>query len=116
MKTLIKAKNLYSFDIFDTLISRRVGIPTGIFALIQEKIQSDSALPQKLRDNFYNIRIDAERFVRDTANKSGRSIDILFEEIYSTGNVFAGDEYTIEYTIENNIKDFLSRSKINLKP
>ena len=82
MKTLIKAKNLYSFDIFDTLISRRVGIPTGIFALIQEKIQSDSALPQKLRDNFYNIRIDAERFVRDTANKSGRSIDILFEEIY----------------------------------
>ena len=39
MKTKVKQIELYSFDVFDTLITRRVGVPKGIFALMQEKIK-----------------------------------------------------------------------------
>lgn len=48
MKTKVKQIELYSFDIFDTLVTRRVGTPRGIFALMQEKIKGEINLPMNL--------------------------------------------------------------------
>ena len=48
--------DLYSFDIFDTIITRKVAKPNGIFALMQNIIRSDlkySDLPNDVKTNFF---------------------------------------------------------------
>ena len=77
-----KKKFLYSFDIFDTLVTRKVATPTGIFALVQEKIQSDENFPKEIRENFYSIRSNSEKFVRDIAKKQSGYNEISFDDIY----------------------------------
>ena len=75
-------KFLYSFDIFDTLVTRKVATPTGIFALMQEKIQSDESFPKEIREDFYTIRTNSEKFVRDIAKKQSGYNEISFDDIY----------------------------------
>jgi len=77
---MTKQIKLYSFDIFDTLITRRVAAPVGIFALMQEKLNQD--LPEDFRSNFYQIRIDSERYARDIKLKESGTKEINFDEIY----------------------------------
>ncbi len=74
MKTQIKQIELYSFDIFDTLITRRVGTPKGIFALMQEAIGDKIKLPK----DFYTIRVESEQYAREVAP----SREISFGDIY----------------------------------
>ena len=60
-------KNLYSFDIFDTLITRTTATPYGIFALIQEELKTNQNFknyPINLKNNYYHIRINTEKYVR----------------------------------------------------
>ena len=105
MKNSIKTKNLYSFDIFDTLVTRRVGIPTGIFSLIQEKLKTNSELPKKLVNDFYRIRVDSERLVRNTINKESGDVDIQFENIY----------YCIQkqFDLSQNLTEYLIKLEID---
>ena len=82
---IIKNKQLYSFDIFDTLITRTVATPLGIFSIIQRKLCNDilyKNIPQFLKDNFYDIRVGSEMYCR--ANKFLRcnTSEITLEEIY----------------------------------
>lgn len=77
-----KEKLLYSFDIFDTLVTRKCARPLGIFAIVQEKIANDEGLPLVLREDFYNIRIDAEKTVRESAFNTIGAREILFDDIY----------------------------------
>lgn len=85
---------LYSFDVFDTLITRTTATPFGIFALMQQKLQNDEKWGDFLpytRNNFYELRINAERLARVMKNgtdfeKRIRSNcvyeDITLDEIY----------------------------------
>lgn len=62
---------LYSFDIFDTLISRRVLAPEGIFYRVQERIQqSDVRFPKYLEKRYPFIRHNAELNMREYYNRS----------------------------------------------
>ena len=67
---LRKDVDIVSFDIFDTLICRRVRKPTDVFKLIEKK---------RSIDGFAQNRIEAERFAR----KMRSSGEVTIDEIYS---------------------------------
>lgn len=64
---------VYSFDVFDTVITRCALSPFGIFAYMQKQLslQQSSAYPIELIRNYQQIRIDAENRARK--NGGGKS-------------------------------------------
>lgn len=90
---------LYSFDVFDTLITRKLATPSGIFALVQEKMLNDSSydeVPIFLRNNFVTLRIDAEQNA-GRIYKSDTVGEITLEQIYSVlKNAYSLDDKTTE--------------------
>ena len=58
-------KNLYSFDIFDTLVTRKTCTPVGIFYLMQEILKNNKDYCEYFRENFKTIRCETEAFVRE---------------------------------------------------
>lgn len=87
---------LYSFDIFDTLISRKVLAPIGIFYYVKEKmIASTQKWPDYLVENYPFIRSNAEANVREYYNRSiverdDERCEIQFEEILNRIQVIYG--------------------------
>lgn len=75
---------LFSFDIFDTLITRKTQQARGVFLLIQNKLLTDpqySNIPKLIRLNFEKIRTDIEKFMyRKVCTQDVQ--DITFYEIY----------------------------------
>ena len=50
---------LYSFDIFDTLITRTTATPCGIFSIMEKHLLQDSEyanFPEIVKQNFFIIR------------------------------------------------------------
>lgn len=74
---------MYSFDVFDTLITRTTATPKGIFALMQERLAQHmyDHLSFYIRNNFYELRIHAEELARVTAGMHGEE-DVDLEQIY----------------------------------
>lgn len=78
---------LYSFDIFDTLISRRVLAPEGIFYRVQERMrESRVKFPNYLVKRYPFIRHNAELNMREYYNRSkverdDERCEIQFSEI-----------------------------------
>lgn len=76
---------LYSFDIFDTLVTRRTANPVGIFLLIEKELNKYpefSDLPQILKTNFALIRKEAEVFARTNKLDMEKLQDVKFDDIY----------------------------------
>ena len=76
---------LYSFDIFDTLITRRVATPAGIFALMNDIIKNDDNykdLPLHIKENFFRYRKNSEYYLRRRKLTSEIYADITLEDIY----------------------------------
>lgn len=76
---------LYSFDIFDTLITRKTATLQGIFAIMQEILLNESAyfnIPLYIRENFYDYRIRSEQYQYSYNECVDNYIDCSFEEIY----------------------------------
>lgn len=77
---------LYSYDIFDTLITRRTATPHGIFAVMQEKLKNRyTDIPAEIRENFFELRIQGERFARQFYCKNGWE-DVTLRQIYHAIN------------------------------
>ena len=82
---------LYSFDIFDTLISRSVSQPAGVFYYVSDKMKaSGKSFPSYLIDNYFKIRPWAESNAREYYHKSQVyrnsdwreiSFDMIFEHM-----------------------------------
>lgn len=74
---------LYSFDVFDTLITREVATPEGIFALLQARLQDSGYIDinEYVRKNFYALRVGAEQVARSTYCVCGVE-DVTLEQIY----------------------------------
>lgn len=72
---------LISFDVFDTLVTRRVGQPVGIFSLMENDLRKMN-MPEILVDNFLSIRIEAEAKARWLKNKTKRTREVSLEDIY----------------------------------
>ena len=96
---------MYSFDVFDTLITRRTGTPKGIYALIQKKLnicKDYRAISRYIAVNFYELRIHAEELAR-VNNQKNEIEEISLDEIYiamaSTG-CLSSDEQQILSELE----------------
>lgn len=76
-------KNLYSFDIFDTLVTRKTCTPVGIFYLMQEILKNNKDYCEYFRENFKTIRCETEAFVRENLFRNKKWQDITFDEIYN---------------------------------
>lgn len=81
-------RNLYSFDIFDTLISRKVLDPIGIHYYVKEKIESENyGFDKYFVANYPELRRSAELNLREyyTRTKIARKslkVEIQFDEIF----------------------------------
>lgn len=76
---------LYSFDIFDTLVTRTTATPCGIFSIIEKHLQKDyeyNNFPEIVKQNFSIIRQEAENMVRANERLMRNIQDIKFENIY----------------------------------
>ena len=74
---------MHSFDIFDTLITRKVAVPEGIFAIMQFELGKEEYIdiPISIKNNFYRLRIEAERQARHFYQRNGIE-DVTLEQIY----------------------------------
>ena len=80
--------SLHSFDIFDTLISRKVMDPTGIFYYVMDAINASSiSFPKDFYVRYPSIRENAEENIRDKYRKNvhrreDHRREITFPEIF----------------------------------
>ena len=87
---------MYSFDIFDTLITRATAEPKGIFKLMQEIMREKGGYPPFLTENFYELRVGAEelawRYVSSRGKREVTLSDILQARGWCTrGCIFRSD-------------------------
>ena len=73
---------LYSFDIFDTLVTRRTAEPEGIFTVMQHKLKDYKNISDFLKNNFYRIRTEAEAFARFAQLIIQNTEEIKLDNIY----------------------------------
>lgn len=90
IKEEVKKRILYheddvmSFDVFDTLVTRKVATPRGIFALMQQRLADESVvpgLPLRVRKGFYDMRWYYEMAARKKW-QNDQIEDITFAQIY----------------------------------
>jgi predicted HAD superfamily hydrolase len=77
-------KNYYSFDVFDTVISRITATPLGIFSLIQYKLNHGKytiKFKSEFKKNFIEIRVSAEQTVRNNSEKEEITLDEIYQYI-----------------------------------
>lgn len=74
---------MYSFDVFDTLITRKTAVPEGVFAVMQSELGREGyeEIPVSIRNNFYRFRIAAEVLARYSYQRNGIE-DVTLEQIY----------------------------------
>lgn len=86
MKKANKEYKLYSFDIFDTLITRKVATPKGIFVLMKDIINQSpqfADFPNDVKTNFFNYRTNSEFYLRQINNQWNDGKDISLDMIYN---------------------------------
>lgn len=72
---------MYSFDVFDTLITRSTATPKGIFMLMQKAIQEQKEYSSFISRNFYELRVGAEELARMNAVSTGKA-EVTLDDIY----------------------------------
>lgn len=91
---------MYSFDVFDTLITRTTATPFGIFSLMQDKIAEEknkNGLDAYIIDNFYFLRIHSEELTRKSGSFQ-KVEEVKLRDIYVAMAVSGClDEEQIEY-------------------
>ncbi|OFC69934.1 hypothetical protein [Alteromonas confluentis] len=95
---------IYTFDLFDTLITRKVLNPKDIFILLEKKIKTLQIIPNEL--DFYSMRIHAERSARKKSEFEEISLEEIYEELncslkLSNNNLKSIMEYECQIEIEN---------------
>lgn len=85
----------YSFDIFDTLITRKTCTPQGVFLIVQDKLKKCTcfSFSDDLLHNYAAMRINAEVMAQRIYKK-----DVTLNEIYNTLSLINNiDSETIKY-------------------
>lgn len=72
---------MYSFDIFDTLITRNTASPYGIFLIMQEQLKDNNILGEHVFDNFAELRIKAEKNARQFSCAAEISLKDIYIEL-----------------------------------
>ncbi len=82
----------YSFDVFDTLITRKTAEPRGIFVLVQDELEQNKQyeeFPNHLKEHFAEIRINSEEAARGYAARNMHE-EVTLDEIYDAMEAQAG--------------------------
>ena len=60
---------VYSFDVFDTTLIRRVAVPSDVFRIIGIRVARETAnvSAREMVEDFFSARIEAERLAREAA-------------------------------------------------
>lgn len=76
----VAGRKVYGFDVYDTLITRKVATPSGIFTLVQDRLRKEcrAAYPSELVENFCYFRKLAEHSCYTVAGEG----EITLEKIY----------------------------------
>jgi len=102
-----KAK-VYSFDIFDTIITRSTIVPEGIFLIIQKEFKNCKIafnLPRELKDNFLFFRIESEKKARKATCKKEINIYDIYNELSKNFNLSVSTKnFLINFEIEQELK------------
>lgn len=115
---------VYSYDIFDTLITREVATPKGVFCLMQEALINEDCyaeISSDIKRDFMDLRIHAEEIARYCVQKNGIE-DIVFDDIYKYMSMRGGLskenceilkqlEIEVEYDVSVGIKDNIEEVK-----
>lgn len=91
---------MYSFDIFDTLITRTTANPWGIFALIKDRLRNEqekNGLDDFVLDNFYELRIHSEELIRNAILFENREEVNLYEIYQAMGTCGCLNQEQIKY-------------------
>ncbi len=75
---------IYSFDVFDTVITRSCGSPEGVFAIMQEKLvnkQEYAHIIEMLRYTFFHQRIFLEKQARSISKAEDLTITDIYDQI-----------------------------------
>ena len=95
---------IYSFDIFDTVIGRRVQKPVDIFHLMSTRLLADHPdVPHDVAENFHDLRRKAE----SDARRQSAAEDINFDDIY--------DLLAKTCSLSKAQRDFLQMFEFNLE-
>ena len=79
---------VYSFDIFDTVLTRNGKKPIDIFKLIQKQLEiSEDIFPEKFIKEFASIREKCECDARNSALKEDITFDALYNYIGEKNNL-----------------------------
>ncbi|MBR3622843.1 MAG: hypothetical protein IKN43_05795 [Selenomonadaceae bacterium] len=108
---------LYSFDVFDTLITRKTATPKGIFALMQHKLQTDAqyfGINEFLRNNFFDIRVNAEELARLNYFHQGIE-EISLEQIYEAVGTIGFVDESAKITLSKLEKTIETESVVGIK-
>lgn len=87
---------MYTFDVFDTLLTRTTATPNGIFSIMQDRLLKNTEyaeISEYIRENFFSLRLHAERLARSAAAIQ-REEEITLPQIYNalktTGSLTEG--------------------------
>lgn len=83
-RLLYHQDDVMTFDVFDTLVTRKVATPRGIFTLMQQRLADESVLPKlplRVRKGFYDMRWYYESVARNKWQKE-LTEDVTFVQIY----------------------------------
>ncbi|MBQ8635278.1 hypothetical protein IJ425_03900, partial [bacterium] len=106
---------LFSFDVFDTLITRTTVTPSGIFTLMQHELLQNpkyNYIDIDFRTNFYYSRIGAENYLNRTRYTTQRKAHIPQNEIQQE---FAIREFYDLLKYHHNISDKATEELIELE-
>jgi FMN phosphatase YigB (HAD superfamily) len=78
-----EAVSVVSFDVFDTLLWRKVPEPRDAFELLGSELAGDGLLaPGVGADVFASMRARAEKRARQVRRDSGRGVEVTLDEVY----------------------------------
>lgn len=88
LKTQTKKEviDIYSFDVFDTLITRTFATPEGVYLAMQNKMETleiFKTLPETLKKNFYEIRQETQLFCTANQHVLNKKNDCSLNDIYA---------------------------------
>jgi HAD superfamily hydrolase (TIGR01549 family) len=86
----MRSAEIYSFDVFDTVITRITAEPGGIFGLIEQKLINGTYeinIFPYVKNNFAEIRIHAEQIARKTTTREEILIDNIYDVIAVQHNI-----------------------------
>ena len=120
---------LYSFDIFDTLITRKTCTPSGIFAIMQKIINEDKLyddIDKDIKNNFYKYREYSAKRSSSQKNLLSPQSEHTLNDIYAelrknhclteeTANKLKQLEIQTEYDNSLPIKENINKVKLLLQ-